>query len=212
MLGANAILDGYYREAVSSFASSMERFYEFAIRVLFEKSSGASKELFENSWRKVSSRSEQQLGAFIFLWTYCLGETPKLLSDTKVKFKTEDEYGEVKNNDITKFRNNVIHNGIIPTREEALKYGNAVIEVVRQLEEQLVERFSNEVSKVTSYYLDLRISQAKVCKDKIVVAMVTQTPISFKRAEDSDQKTLEKYLEYFDGRGRLSDGHCQFIP
>ncbi len=28
-VGANAILDGYYREAVSSFASSLERAYQF---------------------------------------------------------------------------------------------------------------------------------------------------------------------------------------
>ncbi|MGL5998259.1 MAG: hypothetical protein ACRC1I_17390 [Pseudomonas proteolytica] len=31
-IGAHAILDGYYREAVSSFTSSLERFYEYTIR------------------------------------------------------------------------------------------------------------------------------------------------------------------------------------
>src|SRR6266852_7038801 len=33
-LGANAILDRYYREAVMSFTASLEQFYEFAIYVL----------------------------------------------------------------------------------------------------------------------------------------------------------------------------------
>ena len=33
-IGAYAIVDGYYREAVSSFTSSLERFYEFFIKVL----------------------------------------------------------------------------------------------------------------------------------------------------------------------------------
>lgn len=33
-IGANAIVDGYYREAVSSFTSSLERFYEYSIKIL----------------------------------------------------------------------------------------------------------------------------------------------------------------------------------
>src|SRR5450759_1525283 len=65
-IGAHAILDGYYREAVSSFTSSLERFYEFAIRVFLEKSS-KSDDLFQSCWSKVSSQSERQLGAFVFL-------------------------------------------------------------------------------------------------------------------------------------------------
>jgi hypothetical protein len=37
-IGAFAIRDGYYREAVTSFASSLERFYEFFIKAaLYEK-------------------------------------------------------------------------------------------------------------------------------------------------------------------------------
>lgn len=31
-IGAHAIEDGYYREAVSSFTASLERFYEFFVR------------------------------------------------------------------------------------------------------------------------------------------------------------------------------------
>ncbi|WP_238149350.1 hypothetical protein [Arsenophonus endosymbiont of Aleurodicus floccissimus] len=33
-IGACAIIDGYYREAVSSFTSALERFYEFFIKVV----------------------------------------------------------------------------------------------------------------------------------------------------------------------------------
>lgn len=36
-IGANAIIDGYYRESISSFTSSLERFYEFCIKVFCEK-------------------------------------------------------------------------------------------------------------------------------------------------------------------------------
>ncbi len=33
-IGAYAITDGYYREAVSSFTASLERFYEFYVKVI----------------------------------------------------------------------------------------------------------------------------------------------------------------------------------
>jgi hypothetical protein len=33
-LAANAIFDGYYREAVASFASGLERFFEFYVRII----------------------------------------------------------------------------------------------------------------------------------------------------------------------------------
>ncbi len=40
-IGAYAIVDGYYREAVSSFTSSLERFYEFFVKaVLLNKGIG----------------------------------------------------------------------------------------------------------------------------------------------------------------------------
>lgn len=49
-IGANAILDGYYREAVSSFTSSLERFYEFCIKVLCRKR-GIQVDVFSKAWK-----------------------------------------------------------------------------------------------------------------------------------------------------------------
>ncbi len=186
-IGANAIIDGYYREAVSSFTSSLERFYEFAIRVLLENSTsseklGSPEKLFQDCWEDVSL-TERQLGAFIFIWAYCFGEKPKLLSK-KVRLRSKS---------LEKFRNNVIHNGIIPTKEEALKYGNAVIEVIRPNIQQLQERFSTEVEKVTSR--DIRDSRSKVGEDKPVAStMETLTSIGLTSEQDSNQMTLEEYL------------------
>jgi len=134
-IGANAILDGYYREAVSSFTSSLERFYEFALRVFLERAS-KSDELFQDSWKSVASQSERQLGAFVFLWASNFGKSPELLANSSVKF-----------------RNEVIHKGKIPTREEAIQYGNAVLGVLRPKVLSLRERFAEEVSKVIFYHL-----------------------------------------------------------
>ena len=52
-IGAYAIADGYYREAVSSFTSSLERFYEFFISsVLLEK--GVKEDDRIKSWKTVA--------------------------------------------------------------------------------------------------------------------------------------------------------------
>lgn len=111
-IGANAILDGYYREAVSSFTSSLERFYEFVIRLACSHESMPD-ELYKKCWKSVSNQSERQLGAYIYLWGVYIKNPPLLL----------------KNSDIS-FRNSVIHKGKIPTKEEAESYGAKVYELI----------------------------------------------------------------------------------
>jgi hypothetical protein len=66
-IGAYALIDGYYREAVSSFTSSLERFYEFFVAsVLFEN--GIGEDVLTSTWKQVVNQSERQLGAFMFLY------------------------------------------------------------------------------------------------------------------------------------------------
>jgi len=90
-MGAMALLDGYYREAVATFAAAQERFLEFFIRAVCyaREVSGSA---FDGAWKAVSSQSERQLGAFIFLYLLLEGAPPPL-------------------KDTTKFRNDVIHKG-----------------------------------------------------------------------------------------------------
>ena len=111
-IGANAILDGYYREAVSSFTSSLERFYEFFIKLACAHGE-MSDDTYTKCWKSVSNQSERQLGAYIFLWGVHLKNPPLLL----------------KNNDVS-FRNSVIHKGKIPTKEEAQSYGTKVYDLI----------------------------------------------------------------------------------
>jgi hypothetical protein len=113
-LGANAILDGYYREAVSSFAASLERFYEYFISIVSLKSNVPTPE-FESAWNSVKSQSERQLGAFIFLWLSELKKPPPELS-----------------NKMREFRNDVIHKGKIPIKDEVLAFGNAVLHILTE--------------------------------------------------------------------------------
>jgi hypothetical protein len=64
-LGVSAIIDGYYREAVSSFTSSLERFYEFFINLIC-LSRDLDKELIIKTFKLVANNSERELGAFPF--------------------------------------------------------------------------------------------------------------------------------------------------
>lgn len=134
-LGAYAILDGYYREAVASFTSSLERFYEFFIKAsLFED--GLEEDLIIESWKKVSSQSERQLGAFIFLYLKFFSDSPALLRTKQVQF-----------------RNEVIHKGKIPSREEAIKYGQEILDTIRPVLRRVKDDFQTGVVKTVLHHL-----------------------------------------------------------
>jgi hypothetical protein len=151
-IGANAINDGYYREAVSSFASSLERFHEFSVRVLLLKMQPDKPNLFDETWKPMNDLSERQSGAFIATWSVHYGEAPSMLSGNDVNF-----------------RNKVIHKGKIPTRGEAVGFGQRALDLARKQISNLRSDCENEIRQETHRHLiaarapgdkDLRISTA----------------------------------------------------
>lgn len=127
-IGVNAIVDGYYREAISAFQSCLERFYEFYLSVIAIKR-GISEDVWASSWKIVAQQSERQLGAFIYV--YCLENktVPPLLDSTLVKL-----------------RNDVVHKGKLPQRVEAIRYGNAVIAIVNPLLQRMKQVMKEHLS------------------------------------------------------------------
>jgi len=113
-IALNAIVDKYHREAISSFAASVERYYEFAIRVL-AKNRKIDPSTFEISWKTVSAQSERQLGAYVFLYTVSFNESPVVLSSSMITL-----------------RNKVIHNGVLPTLQEVLDFGEASYDLIQK--------------------------------------------------------------------------------
>lgn len=113
-IALNAIQDKYYREAVSSFAASAERFYEFAIRV-FARSESVPAALMEKAWKLVDNQSERQYGAYVLLYALHFQQLPKLLNDN-----------------MTGLRNRVIHKGRLPSREDAVMFGGEVYKVIQE--------------------------------------------------------------------------------
>jgi len=130
-IGANAILDGYYREAVSSFQASLERMYEFFLTVVC-KQKGVPDDNFGKAWGEVSKQSERQLGAFIFLHSAEFLSPPQLLSNKMIQF-----------------RNNVTHQGLIPSRAVAVQFGQSVLDVMRPVLIRARERYAAEIEQLT---------------------------------------------------------------
>lgn len=107
-IGVMAITDGYYGEAILNFTSCLERFHEYCIRLfLYEKS--INNDFVNLTWKYIDNSSERQLGAFFFLYLYCLNEKP-------------DKFGDK----YTSLRNKVTHKGYITSYEEAIEYGEAI--------------------------------------------------------------------------------------
>lgn len=173
-VGANAILDGYYREAVSSFTSSLERFYEYflcLVTIHRKLSDGA----WEDCWRNVKSQSERQLGAFIYVWLLETGNAPSQLS-----------------NKWREFRNRVIHKGYIPSEDEAVEYGEAVLRLLHEGIE-LVRREYQEARGVLMGRQAMAFPRDKY-KDHVAGGMGMATIVSLSNA-DAPQ-SLERGLAH----------------
>jgi len=128
-----AILDGYYREAVSAMTSSLERLQEFALKIFFRKN-GLHDKPFEAAWKEVSRQSERQLGAFIFLYTIEYKSLPDSLTSKE-----------------REFRNDIIHKGKFPNYEETINYGQRVLDItfnilntLRKSDEQIIRNLAED--------------------------------------------------------------------
>ena len=135
-IALNAIIDGYHREAVSSFAASVERFFEFAIRVMASRQKVAAG-VYADAWKELAKQSERQLGAYILLCVATFGEMPLLISKRMVDL-----------------RNNVIHKGVLPEKKDALKFGNAAYDVIQGGIQKLRSVCLDDLNKVLTEHVE----------------------------------------------------------
>ena len=129
-IGLNAIVDGYYREAVSSITSSLERFYEFCMRVIAHKFK-IPPDRFDIGWKQIKNQSERQLGGFVIAHLLNTGVAPTLL-DTK----------------LVTFRNDVIHKGRIPLQAEAIEYANTVLGLINPTLLEMKKSMGQQVNDI----------------------------------------------------------------
>lgn len=130
-LGTRALMDGYAREAVSSFAASLERFFEFYTRSAALENAALRGEAFEvahakleKTWRLMSAQSERQMGAFALMYLQREGTPPDFLTPQLLG---------------TEFRNKVIHRGYLPPRSEVEDYAGRIFALIDRLLRELGE-------------------------------------------------------------------------
>jgi hypothetical protein len=118
--GCLAIYDGYYRSAILDFEVSFERFREFFIKKCLIKQSMSQhdRRLFLKS---IKSSSEAQNGAYNLLLLLNAIELP---SEECIINRKE-------------FRNRYIHNGYIPSKQDAIKYMTLVLGTMRRAHEEI---------------------------------------------------------------------------
>lgn len=178
-LGINAIIDGYYRDAVSSTTSALERYFEFFIKVIWSVK-GCKEELITKIWKKMSNQSERQLGAYIALFTENFTNEPPLLGDKDINF-----------------RNSVIHKGVIPKREEAIFYANTVLELIEKSLLLLKSRYPETVRFVYDYNLPKYQSGTRG-ENTLTINELTIISVMFGRESDTNDKrngNVESQLE-----------------
>lgn len=153
--GALAFLDGYLREAVSSIASALERFYEFYIRVMsFEREIPIDE--YNKTWRLVKSSSERQFGGFLFLYLFSQKRSPVF------DFQKNSE-----------FRNKVIHQGYIPPIDKTLEYCTDVMNFILSMIQILEEDYSDSLERVIRYDLASLAAQYSGNYQTITLALAT---------------------------------------
>jgi hypothetical protein len=128
-IGVFAIIDGYYGEAVRTFAASLERFYEFAVRVMARRAN-VTEAALDAGWMHISKQSERQLGGYVVAYLMTHGTQPPLLQSKWVEL-----------------RNDVIHRGRIPTSGEATNYGDQVACVIFESYKLLIGKYEKELNE-----------------------------------------------------------------
>jgi hypothetical protein len=126
-IGVRSLLDGYYREAVMTFASSLERFYEYFVHVASLKL-GIDEGPLQQTWKKVAKQSERQLGAFLFVHLLL----KRQICDLPIPKLAE-------------LRNAVVHNGHFPTEAETFSYSFQVSWCLSRLYRDALNTFRGEL-------------------------------------------------------------------
>ncbi|GHG04466.1 hypothetical protein GCM10017783_16360 [Deinococcus piscis] len=128
-LGTEALLAGYAREAVSSFAAALERCFEFYVRAYaLEQAAGQGLSLEEAqahldaTWRLVDRQSERQTGMLALAYLLREGRPPEFLRPQALG---------------SEFRNAVIHRGALPRRDEVEDYAAQVFGIIDRLLSEL---------------------------------------------------------------------------
>lgn len=132
--GLFAIADGYYREAITSFAASLERFQEFVAAVICHVHL-VPPAIQQQAW-PLLKLSERQLGAYALAHLIQFHEVAPTLKKASIEM-----------------RNKAVHQGKIPTREQAVAFGEEVYSLASKLLHRLRKECDGGVSFAVSKHI-----------------------------------------------------------
>lgn len=185
-----ALIDGYPREAATGMAATLERFYEFVLKVLCKKH-GIEASAYKNSWKSISAQSERQFGAFLFAWLIEFGAPPSTIDDIKPKQITDQKWERRK---WKEFRNYVVHKGYMPSYAETVVYGDLVFSHIQHLTSQLNQRCADAVQVIQHQHLQQKHQQART---ECVHLSTMSIPAILSRHTDKEfDQTIEEVRQY----------------
>lgn len=149
-IGMQALVDGYYREAVMTFSTALERFYEFYVELIWEAREIDSK-IRDELWGRVAKQSERQLGLFAGTYLLETGRSPPLLREKPS----------------ISLRNDLVHKGKITDRASATAFGQAVADLVHPALHEAISKHKDAAS----------VMHQQHCKD--VLARCPRRPENF---------------------------------
>ena len=117
-MSVEAFCDSYYGEALLTCASALDAYFDFHIEVL-NRAAGAQKEDVETLLKLTSKQAERRLGAFLAVEVSLGKRQPIYIKNSMVEL-----------------RNKVVHQGYLPSRDEALGY-------IQHITDFIVPRFAD---------------------------------------------------------------------
>ncbi|WP_439599088.1 hypothetical protein [Falsiroseomonas sp.] len=143
-MAARDIAEDSYRSSVLNFTASLERLYEFFIRLIFRAKKLDDLKV-DRLWRQIRKQSERQFGAFMTLYLTETGEPYVPLPDSQ-----------------TALRNRVAHDGLICSRSEALEYGQAVWDCAWQIIKVVrADKYAEAARSMMHERLEVRLRHAR---------------------------------------------------
>jgi hypothetical protein len=192
--GLYAFLDGYNREAVSSYYVALERFYEHVTTMFLLYENQFSFEEIQ-SLKKTIYLSERSYGAFctIYLMKFRKPLIPfdskQFLNEINVKFTNFE-------NSPVKFRNKIIHEGYIPNHEETLSYAKVVGGFISKITNEIIAIDPNAFLNFARMNTNHKRKQGEKNHDHEVSNMVFPTFLGNIMNRQPNKYEIENHIEF----------------
>jgi hypothetical protein len=196
--GVSSLRRGYYREAISSFAVALERFYEYSIRVLLGSSIYTlGEENFAKTWKAISKQSERQMGAFYLIYLTVVKQPAPVfdasfLKSVSIKLGTEG-------NDPINFRNSIIHQGYLPSFNQAVSFGEAVNFYIKKLL-RIYKSFDNDPDSPVAL---LEASATRLTPNSVYELNYAHIPTFISDISEGESPRGQSLVEYMEKHGSL---------